>query len=176
MLLHKNREVTELEDGDNYVRVHYADEPEHKSFYAPKSSLIEANAPASVRAPKITNKIILASSEVSFAFITALKESPYDIRIKYPEHAEQSLVDSFNTAGVVLPTDIRPQDVGSRVDGAEAPRSWSATVIFPNTPVLRSTAPDGTLPLNEKFLINSKRAVVLALLKSGFDITNYTKV
>lgn len=193
MLLYKKQEIVKVDESTNFFKVHYATEPDYKAFWIHKADVIEAvsksvaarvaiqQAPSAgaslVAIPKPlkpVTTIIPASTDVSPAFIAGVKASNYKIRVLFPPHAEQSIVDSFRKAGVVLPSDIRPQAVGKRKPDAQAPRSWSATVTFEG---LADAAPDGTRPVEGKAntFINSQRDVVLALLQAGLTINDYAK-
>lgn len=187
MKIYNKREILILEETLNFYQAHYANEPTHKSFYVPKSQVTEAQSKSvaarieiQTASPKPVATVIPASTEVSPLFIAAVKASNYKIRVLFPPHAEQSIVDSFRKAGVVLPSDIRPQAVGKRKPDAQAPRSWSATVIFPLSAVTDAcaNAPDGTHPVDGKpgLYINSQRSVVLALLQAGLVINDYAKL
>lgn len=187
MLLYKKQEIVKVDESTNFFKVHYATEPDYKAFWIHKADVTEAVSKSVPVAPsagaslvaipkplKPVTTIIPASSDVSPAFIAGVKASNYKIRVLFPPHAEQSIVDSFRKAGVVLPSDIRPQAVGKRKPDAQAPRSWSATVTFEG---LADAAPDGTRPVEGKAntFINSQRDVVLALLQAGLTINDYAK-
>jgi hypothetical protein len=181
MKLYKKREVVVLEETLNFARVHYTNEPEHKSFFAPKVELTEApskSVAARIDFQRAPQPIKLVSAGiVSPIFAEALKATNYRIRVLFPPHAEQSINASFSKAGVALPSDIRPQAVGKRKLDAQAPRSWSATVTFPAFVVTPNLIPDGTRIVEGKpnLLINSKRSIVLALLQAGLVINDYAK-
>lgn len=116
-------------------------------------------------------------AELSSAFLVALSEvsDKVAIRVHYPKHAEQSIQAAFSQAGIVLPPDIRPLDSGLR-GGQTIQRDWAAVVWFPLLPGVPT--PEGTKADTHTpgFLINSRRDVVLGILKAGFVITDYTRV
>lgn len=186
MKLYNKQEILILEETQNFYRAHYANEPEHKSFFVPKSQVTEAHSKSQAARLEIQKRPLAPAKPVtkvieagilSPVFVEAVKRSNYKIRVLYPPEAEQSIVDSFRKAGVSLPADIRPQAVGKRKPDAQAPRSWSATVTFPSNVVLSGAAPDGTVAVSGKpdLSINSKRSVVLALLQAGLVINDYAK-
>jgi len=111
-------------------------------------------------------------SELSSLFLetlTATKEQ-VKIRVLYPKHAEERVQDIFSSAGVSLPEDIRAIDSGAR-GGQTIQRDWAAVVWFPETPA----APEGSKQDSSHpgFMMNSRRDVVLGVLKAGFPITDY---
>jgi hypothetical protein len=114
-------------------------------------------------------------SELSSVFLETLAETRerVEIRVHYPKHAEGQAQETFSKAGVSLPEDIRPLDSGAR-GGQSVQRDWAAVVWFPETP----TAPEGSKPVEGRpgIMMNSRRDVVLAILKAGFSITDYTHV
>jgi len=121
-----------------------------------------------------TYKPVIAS-ELSPAFLETLAAAKGQVRIRvhYPKHAEGQTQETFSKAGISLPEDIRALDSGSR-GGQTIQRDWAAVVWFPET----ITAPEGSKPDLRRpgFMMNSRRDIVLGILKAGFEITEYARI
>jgi|SRR5271157_1665607 len=128
-----------------------------------------------VRTKKIYKPLDVKPAELSEVFLQSLVEvrNQVHIRVHYPKHAEAHIQETFSKAGVSLPEDIRALDSGAR-GGFTTQRDWAAVVWFPA--IAGVQMPNGTKKdlSNVDRLINSRRDIVLAILKAGFPITDYT--
>lgn len=129
-----------------------------------------------VRTKKTYTPVDVHPAELSSAFLQSLAavRERVRIRVHYPKHAEGHLQETFSKAGVMLPDDIRPLNSGAR-GGQTTQYDWAAVVWFPILEGVQT--PDGTKADTnaQGVLMNSRRDVVLAILKAGFLITDYTR-
>lgn len=159
------QEVKVLEQRPTLTQIEYAS---GNICWVKNESL--SKSPSTVKKTTVYNHVVpSALSSVFLETLEAVKEK-IEIRVHYPKHAEANTLDTFSKAGVALPTDIRPLNSGSR-GGQTTQRDWAAVVWFPKTPF----APEGSKqdPNRLHMMMNSRRDVVLAIVKAGFPITDY---
>lgn len=166
MFLEKE-EVKVTEQSPMLSRIEYSD---GKTCWVKTERLTEN--PVTVKKGGVYKPVI--ASELSSVFLGTLAavREQVSIRVHYPKHAEGQIQETFSKAGVALPEDIRALNSGSR-GGQTVQRDWAAVVWFPETP----SAPEGSKADSNRigFMMNSRRDVVLGILKAGFEITDYTK-
>jgi hypothetical protein len=139
--------------------------------------------PKPARKPKPTRKpkpprgpaiLSLHPEGLPVGFLEYLFEakSQVEIRIHYPELAESFVSELFSREGIELPNDIRAIDSGSR-GGVTVQRTLAGEMHFP-TPLAKNILPGASVVTGNITKI-SRLAVILAVLKAGFQITQYAK-
>lgn len=109
----------------------------------------------------------IRACDLPLGFIQALIPSQVKIRVHWPQSKDLTIHQTFQENGLSLPSDARP------LQQKEEQWDWSATVTFPALP--ENLTPEGTTKDSLGIMRNSRRDVVLALLKAGFSLTDYTR-
>jgi hypothetical protein len=107
------------------------------------------------------------ASELPTGFIESLfaVQNQVTTRVLWPAKKDQQIQDTFSENGLILPIDARPLK--------NKQWDWSAEMRFPELPA--NLTPEGTVSDGDGWQRNSRRDVVLAVLKAGFPLTSYAK-
>ncbi len=107
------------------------------------------------------------SADLTAGFLEALEgiRNLVTTRVLWPAKKDRLVQETFQENGIVFPADARPL--------RNKQWDWSAEMRFPALPV--NLVPEGTMADGEGWMRNSRRDVVLAVLKAGFPLTTYAK-
>ena len=106
------------------------------------------------------------STDLPAGFLDALngEREKVTTRVLWPNKKDRLVQETFQENGLTLPPDARPLN--------NKQWDWSAEMRFPVLP--ENLVPEGTIT-KDGWMWNSRRDIVLAILKAGFPLTAYAK-